>query len=62
VTFVGPAPCPVERIRSRWRWHVLVKSGRAGALTRVARQFADYPAPARGQLRVIADRDPVSLL
>lgn len=62
VTFVGPAPCPIERIRNRWRWHVLVKSARAGVMTRVTRRFAEYPAPARGHLRIIADRDPVSLL
>src|SRR4051812_3274484 len=25
LTIVGPAPCPIERIKNRWRWHVLIK-------------------------------------
>ncbi|HEX4681982.1 MAG TPA: primosomal protein N', partial [Gemmatimonadaceae bacterium] len=29
ITIVGPAPCPVERIKNRWRWHVLIKAERA---------------------------------
>ena len=25
VTLLGPAPCPLARIKDRWRWHVLLK-------------------------------------
>jgi len=66
VTLIGPAPCPVERIKSRWRWHVLLKTEHAGALTRVARYFLerfDVPkVPRHHELRVTVDRDPVALL
>jgi primosomal protein N' (replication factor Y) len=63
VAIVGPAPCPVERIKTRWRWHVLLKADRNSDLTRVATYFASrFPVPHRGDLRVIVDRDPVSLL
>jgi primosomal protein N' (replication factor Y) len=61
VTLIGPAPCPIERIKTRWRWHVLVKSAHAGDLTRVSRYFMErFPVPAN--LRVTLDRDPVALL
>lgn len=63
VTLVGPAPCAVDRIKTRWRWHVLIKSASAGELTRVGRYFLErYPVPKTAGLRVAVDRDPVSLL
>ena len=61
VTLIGPAPCPIERIKNRWRWHVLLKSSTASELTRVSRYFMErFPVPAN--LRVTLDRDPVALL
>jgi primosomal protein N' (replication factor Y) len=63
VTVVGPAPCPIERIKSRWRWHVLLKSAHPGELTRVGRYFMErFEVPSTAQLRVTLDRDPVALL
>jgi len=63
VMVVGPAPCPVERIKSRWRWHLLLKSEHPGELTRVSRYFMErFEVPSTAQLRVTLDRDPVALL
>ncbi len=63
LSIVGPAPCAVERIKTRWRWHVLLKSEHPHELTRVGRYFLErFPVPARDRLRVTVDRDPVSLL
>ncbi|HET7584151.1 MAG TPA: primosomal protein N' [Gemmatimonadaceae bacterium] len=63
VSVVGPAPCPIERIQRRWRWHLLLKGERAEAMTRVARYFSRrFEVPTRAGLRVVLDRDPVSLL
>jgi primosomal protein N' (replication factor Y) (superfamily II helicase) len=60
---VGPAPSAVERIKTRWRWHVLLKSEHAQELTRVGRYFLErFEVPARDGLRVTFDRDPVTLL
>src|SRR5688572_1305378 len=59
LTLLGPAPCPLTRIKARWRWHVLLK-GPVEEIGRVVR----YAAPrleGRGA-RVVLDRDPVSLL
>jgi primosomal protein N' (replication factor Y) (superfamily II helicase) len=63
VTVVGPAPCPVDRIKKRWRWHLLLKSQRASALSKVGRYFLErFAVPSSHSLRVAFDRDPVSLL
>jgi len=57
LSVLGPAPCPIERLKGRWRWHVLVKAAAPRAIGRVVRALG---ARARGA--VIVDRDPVSLL
>lgn len=57
---LGPAPCPVARIKSRWRWHVLIK-GPAEALGPVVRAAAPRLGGDR-RVRIAMDRDPVSLL
>jgi primosomal protein N' (replication factor Y) len=63
VTVVGPAPCPIDRIKRRWRWHLLLKSEHASSLTRVARYFVEkFEVPSREEMRVALDRDPVVLL
>ncbi|MDQ3309846.1 MAG: primosomal protein N', partial [Gemmatimonadota bacterium] len=64
VTVLGPAPCPVDRIRQRWRWHFLLRSRRSALLGEVARFFATRFELPRGKhdLRLAVDRDPVALL
>jgi len=64
VTLTGPAPCPIDRIRGRWRWHFLLRSASAAPLGAVCRhlQTRHELAPGRADLRMIVDRDPVSLL
>ncbi|HEU4763743.1 MAG TPA: primosomal protein N' [Gemmatimonadales bacterium] len=61
LTVLGPAPCTLARIKDRWRWHVVLK----GPPEEIGR-FVRYAAPrwredGRG-VRVVVDRDPVSLL
>ena len=63
MTIIGPAPCPVDRIQKRWRWHVLLRAEQSNVLSRVARYFAErFPVPSGAGLRIGVDRDPVSLL
>jgi primosomal protein N' (replication factor Y) len=63
VVLVGPAPCPVDRIKNRWRWHVLVKAEHPKELTRLSRYFLErFRVPKEAGLRVTLDRDPVALL
>jgi len=60
VTVLGPAPCPLARIKDRWRWHVLLK-GPSASLGRVVR-YAARRLPRARDVRVVIDRDPVSLM
>ena len=63
VEIVGPAKCPIDRIKNRWRSHFMIKSAHPAHLTRVSRYLAEkLPVPSSGQLRVVVDRDPISLL
>lgn len=64
VEVTGPAPCPIERIRGRWRWHFLLRTESAARLGEIGRELLEeYPIrPGRADLRLIFDRDPVSLL
>jgi len=63
VTVIGPAPCPVERVKNRWRWHVLIKSERPQELGRVGRYLVErFEVPKQFALRLTLDRDPVALL
>ena len=62
VQLLGPAPCPIDRIRRRWRWHLLLKSDDSAALGRVLGYFATRFDRPGGDLRLEIDRDPVSLL
>ncbi|HXF95187.1 MAG TPA: primosomal protein N', partial [Gemmatimonadales bacterium] len=39
LTVLGPAPCPIGRLKGRWRWHVLVKAAAPRALGRVVRAW-----------------------
>jgi primosomal protein N' (replication factor Y) len=61
LVLVGPAPCPIDRIKDRWRWHFLLKSSRPALMSRVARYVAER-APVPSDMRLVVDRDPVSLL
>lgn len=63
VVLIGPAPCPIDRIKDRWRWHLLLKATRNGVLTRLSRYIAErFDVPQQADLRLVVDRDPVSLL
>jgi primosomal protein N' (replication factor Y) len=64
LTVIGPAPCPIERIKTRWRWHTVIKADHPPELTRVARYFMERFTPPKtaNHLRITFDRDPVSLL
>lgn len=62
IEVVGPAPCPIDRLRDRWRWHFLLKSTRADTLGSVLRFLADVHGQPGSGLRLEIDRDPETLL
>ncbi|MES2123955.1 MAG: primosomal protein N', partial [Gemmatimonadota bacterium] len=60
IIVLGPAPCPIERIKDRWRIHLILK-GPGEALGRWVRTAAPRLAVPRNDVRIYIDRDPVSL-
>ncbi len=63
IEVVGPAPAPLARIKRRWRWHLVLRAVDRRLLGRVVRYAARRaPHTSRGAVRVVFDRDPVSLL
>lgn len=55
---LGPAPCPISRIRGKWRWHLLLKAPEDGIDRALDALEGRFP-----ELRGLAvDRDPVSLM
>lgn len=62
VGLLGPAPCAIDRIRDRWRWHFLLRSGSARQLGVVCSALYEEHGTGSGRIRVVIDRDPVALL
>jgi primosomal protein N' (replication factor Y) len=60
VELLGPAPAPLARLKDRWRWHLVARSADRSLLGRLARYAARRGS--RAGVRVMVDRDPVSLL
>jgi primosomal protein N' (replication factor Y) len=58
---LGPAPCPIQRLRGRFRWHLLLREKESARLTRLVGYVAAH-APVPGSVRLVIDRDPVALL
>ena len=60
---LGPAPPPVERVRGRYRWQILLRAAEVRALRALARlAAASGPALGRARVRLAVDVDPYSML
>ena len=62
VEVIGPAPSPIERLHTRWRWHFLLRSGSVKDLGAVAKRLQSDFRPRGADVRVAIDRDPNALL
>jgi primosomal protein N' (replication factor Y) len=56
---LGPAPCPILKIRNHHRWHLIVKAREQDVLSAV---MAELPEVRDRAVRALVDRDPVALL
>jgi len=63
IRILGPAPCPIFRLRGRARFQLLAFSKHASPLGNLAIQITkDFSRHAAGSVRLDLDRDPGSLL
>jgi primosomal protein N' (replication factor Y) len=58
---LGPTPAPIEKIKTLWRWHVLVKSKSPVQLNRLIRLF-QHEKLRNKKVRIIFDMDPQDML
>jgi primosomal protein N' (replication factor Y) len=61
---LGPAPAPIERIKRRYRWQVMIKSQELKELRSAvaAAHSAIAPIAERAEVRVTLDLDPINML
>ena len=61
---IGPAPAAHEKLRGRYRWHILVKSNSAPALSELAAELNQWRRTVRGikDFRLSIDVDAVDML
>ena len=58
VEILGPSPCPVSKIRNRYRFQMLLKSTNAGLLRSFTRKLRKLMTNIAGDVRVSVDVDP----
>lgn len=61
VALLGPAPAPIERLRGRFRWQLLVKGRDARTLQALIRPVSSTEGAARS-VRMTVDVDPYGML
>lgn len=61
ISVLGPAPAPLEKIRSHWRYHILCKAPSASLLQNVMQRVKNS-LPEQRQARLIFDLDPQDML
>ncbi len=63
VDILGPAPAPIDRIRDRYRWQVLLKGSETVNLHRMCSLVTDKQSTlAKGDVRIAIDVDPESMM
>ncbi|UNC92787.1 primosomal protein N' [Candidatus Contubernalis alkaliaceticus] len=61
---LGPCPCPLSKIRGRYRWHLVIKSKDFSGIHRASRQVWEefYKGSRNKDFRVILDINPINML
>jgi len=61
ILLAGPAPAPLAKIKTFYRFQIMLRSGRILDLTRLVREVTDQ-VKLPEDIRVVVDVDPISLL
>jgi primosomal protein N' (replication factor Y) len=60
---LGPAPCPLEKLRGRYRYHLILKAEESALIQQAGEWIGDrIKPPSAGNCRLSLDRDPLSLM
>jgi primosomal protein N' (replication factor Y) len=64
VAVLGPAPCPIERIRGKWRWRILLRGNSSAAMHNLLRAgLKEFDrVNGRGSIAIQIDVDPQDML
>jgi len=60
-TILGPAPCPILRVRGRARWQIIVKTADEQVQDRLVERSREWTTSS-SRLRITLDVDPSALL
>jgi primosomal protein N' (replication factor Y) len=61
ISILGPAPAPIEKIRTLWRYHLLLKASSAAELQHLMKQIKQLH-PSSADVRIAYDLDPHEML
>ncbi len=61
ISILGPAPAPIGKLKTLWRWHMLLKSGSPSVLNHCMK-ILNATKVNRRKARVILDMDPQDML
>lgn len=61
VSVLGPCPAPLNKLRTHWRWHLLLKSSSLSDLHKVMQLLRCIKVPAK-KLRIAFDLNPQDML
>ena len=61
IEVLGPAAAPIEKLRNRYRWQILLRGKQSSVLLKFARHAREFSPPARN-VRLHVDVDPNSML
>jgi primosomal protein N' (replication factor Y) len=61
IEILGPAPAPIQKLRNRYRWQLLLKGKQSSSLLELAKQ-ARVALPRSRAIRLHIDVDPYNML
>jgi len=61
IEILGPAPAPIEKLRGRYRWQILLKGKKSASLLELANQAREI-IPRSHSMRLHIDVDPYNML
>lgn len=62
ISFMGPAPAPIERIKDAFRWHLIIKGLTEGEKDFLIKVLEEERKRSSNKVNIIVDIDPQSLM